>query len=204
MQDITARHWAMIAILGFIWGGTFMVIAIALEDYPPLTVACARTFLGASGLFSLMILTGRRLERPSLALLRSTTLIGLFSTAIPFLLLSWGMQYVPSAFAGVSMASVPLFILPLAHFFSDEKLVTRKLIGVLVGFSGALVLIGPGLAQLGQGTEPIAQIRLYQRRALLCHFIGSNTALPADRSAVFVHDDLGRRGYGFDPSDTLD
>ncbi|MFY0597732.1 MAG: DMT family transporter [Cognatishimia sp.] len=167
----TFKDWTSIALLGLVWGGTFMVIAIALEDYPPLTVACARTLLGAIGLYALMILTGRKFERLSGALLRSTILIGLFSTALPFLLLSWGMQHVPSAFAGVSMASVPLFILPLAHFFSDEKLILRKLIAVLVGFSGALILIGPGLAQLGQGAEPIAQIACIS--AALCYAVSS-------------------------------
>jgi len=167
----TFKDWTSIALLGLVWGGTFMVIAIALEDYPPLTVACARTLLGAVGLYALMIVTGRKFERPSGALLRSTILIGLFSTALPFLLLSWGMQHVPSAFAGVSMASVPLFILPLAHFFSDEKLIFRKFIAVLVGFSGALVLIGPGLAQLGQGAEPIAQIACIS--AALCYAVSS-------------------------------
>lgn len=167
----TAKDWISIGLLGLVWGGTFMVISIALEGYPPLTVACARTVLGALGLFSLMILTGRRFERPSKALLQSTAMIGLFSTAIPFLLLSWGMQHVPSAFAGVSMASVPLFILPLAHYFSDEKLIARKLIAVLVGFCGALVLIGPSLTQLGQGAEPIAQIACIS--AALCYAISS-------------------------------
>ena len=47
------------------------------------------------------------------------------------------------------MAAIPLMVLPLAHFFSDEPLNLRRFIGVLLGFAGALVLIGPGVMQLG-------------------------------------------------------
>jgi drug/metabolite transporter (DMT)-like permease len=71
--------------------------------------------------------------------------IGLLSTALPFFLLSWGQQYVPSAFAGISMAALPLFVLPLAHVFVDEPLTVRRSLGVVVGFIGAAVLIGPGV-----------------------------------------------------------
>lgn len=167
----TASSWLMVALLGFVWGGTFMVMAIALEGYPPLTVACARTVLGALGLLILLPLTGQRIPRITPQLASSILWIGLFSTAVPFALLSWGLSHVASAFAGVSMAAVPLFVLPLAHFFSDEKLIPRRLVGVLVGFSGALVLIGPGLANLGQGSEPLAQLACLA--AALCYAISS-------------------------------
>ncbi|TCL08632.1 drug/metabolite transporter (DMT)-like permease [Shimia isoporae] len=167
----TASSWFNIALLGFVWGGTFMVMAIALEGYPPMTVACARTVLGALGLLALLPLTGRKIPKITPSLARSILWIGLFSTAIPFVLLSWGLSHVPSAFAGVSMAAVPLFVLPLAHFFSDEKLIPRRLIGVLIGFCGALVLIGPGLANLGQGNEPLAQVACLT--AALCYAISS-------------------------------
>jgi len=84
--------------------------------------------------------------------------IGMMNTAVPFALLSWGQQHVPSAFAGISMAVLPLFVLPLAHFLSDEKMSTRKLIGVLLGCAGAIVLIGPGVLRIGTGLEPLGQI----------------------------------------------
>jgi len=150
--------WLSVLTLGLVWGGTFMVISVALEGYGPLTVACARTTLGAVALTALALGMGKRLPAGSLRLWVIVAGAGLLSTAVPFVLLSWGQQHVPSAFAGISMAAVPLFVLPLAHLFSDEPLVLRKATGVSVGFAGALVLIGPGLASLGQGAEPLAQL----------------------------------------------
>ncbi|MDG1341222.1 DMT family transporter [Thalassobium sp. R2A62] len=153
----TATNWLSIFLLGLIWGGTFMVVTIALEGYGPLTVACARTTLGAVSLLVLMWALGRPI--PLGTIVWGYLLItGILNTALPFALLSWGQQYVPSAFAGISMAALPLFVLPLAHFFTDEKLTTRKTIGVIVGFFGAAVLIGPNALRIGQGIEPIAQL----------------------------------------------
>ncbi len=167
----TKQDWIGVFSLGLIWGGTFMVVAMALEGYGPITVATSRTTLGALTLLLLMRITGRRFPTLTPALGGSILLIGVLSTAIPFMLLSWGQQFVPSAFAGLSMAAIPLMVLPLAHFFSDEPLNLRRFLGVCLGFSGALVLIGPGLLQLGQGTEPLAQMACIT--AALCYAVSS-------------------------------
>jgi drug/metabolite transporter (DMT)-like permease len=158
MQTPTLTNWLSILALGVIWGGTFMVVTIALRGYGPLTVACARTTLGALALLVLM----RTLKRPMPVLdgrmAKYLLAIGVLNTALPFALLSWGQQYVPSAFAGISMAALPLFVLPLSHFFSDEKLSTRNLCGVSLGFLGAVVLIGPSVLKIGTGWEPLGQL----------------------------------------------
>ncbi len=171
VEQPTKQDWSGVFTLGLIWGGTFMVVAMALEGYGPITVATSRTTLGAVTLLILMRITGRRLPVLTPELLTSIILIGILSTAVPFMLLSWGQQFVPSAFAGLSMAAIPLMVLPLAHFFSDEPLNLRRLIGVCLGFSGALILIGPGLAQLGQGAEPLAQLACVT--AALCYATSS-------------------------------
>ncbi len=154
----TPANWFSIFGLGLIWGGTFMVVSIALTGFGPLTVACARTSLGALALLTLMGVLRRPLPQLDRRMLKYLIVIGLMNTALPFALLSWGQQYVPSAFAGISMAALPLFVLPLAHIFSDEKLSPRKLIGVCFGFCGAIVLIGPGVLRIGTGMEPLGQI----------------------------------------------
>ena len=154
----TPANWLSIAALGLIWGATFMVVAIALEGYGPLTVACARTTLGAVALLALMVLLKRPLPEFTPQMRRYLIAIGLLNTALPFALLSWGQQYVPSAFAGISMAALPLFVLPLAHVFTDEKMSFRNTLGVIMGFTGAIVLIGPGVLRLGTGWEPLGQL----------------------------------------------
>ena len=153
----TPFNWLSIGLLGLIWGGTFMVVAIALEGYGPLTVACARTTLGAMTLLLLVRIMRRPMPK-DLSVWRYLAVIGVLNTALPFALLSWGQQFVPSAFAGISMAALPLFVFPLAHAFSDEKMSLRKSLGVVIGFAGAAVLVGPGAFDFSQGSLALPQL----------------------------------------------
>ena len=98
-QQPTLFNWLSIVALGLIWGGTFMVVAIALEGYGPLTVAYARVTLGAVALVGLMVALKRPVPKLSGRLIKYLVIIGLLNSAIPFALLSWGQQFVQSAFA---------------------------------------------------------------------------------------------------------
>ncbi|SLN66611.1 EamA-like transporter family protein [Roseisalinus antarcticus] len=174
MPQPTPANWLAILFLGLIWGGTFMVVEVALAGgYGPVTIACARVSLGAAAMLVLMAVLRRPF--PSAAVVASVWPyllgIGIFSSALPFFLFSWGQQYVPSAFAGLSTTAVPLFVLPLAHVFSDEPMSLRKSLGTVLGFVGAMVLIGPGLANIGQGAEPLGQVACLG--AALCYAAGS-------------------------------
>lgn len=168
-QAPTLTNWLHLLTLGIIWGGTFMFISIALRDYGPITVACARTTLGAVSLLVLMRFSGAK--GPSKEAIPALIKIGLFSTAIPFMLLSWGLTHVPSSLAGISMASVPLFVLPLAHVFSDEPMKVSGVAGMVTGFIGIVVLIGPSALSLGQGVEFLGQLACFG--AALCYAISS-------------------------------
>ena len=158
------RHWAIIVILGIVWAATFPAIALALEGYRPLTVAAARCALAAAALVPVMLLL--RLRPPGwrgpverrvwLHLLG----MAVFSTALPYGLVAWGQQYVASGFAGVSMATVPLFVLPLAHFLvPGEQMTPGKAAGFALGFAGVLVLLGPGaLRSAGAELEGLGRL----------------------------------------------
>lgn len=145
MPDITPRSWLMIAILGFTWGGTFLIIEIALRGITPFWLAASRITFGAALTVLVWQMRGGKLFEAPLAPAqrRDLAVIGLLSSAIPFMLLSWGQQFVTSGFAGVSMASVPLIVLPLAHFFvPGERMSWRRFLGFIAGFAGVALLIG--------------------------------------------------------------
>lgn len=138
----TLGNWLTIIGLSIVWGGTFMVTALALDGYGPLTVACARTTLAAVSLLIFLRISGRQLPRDPQQW-AFVVPVGICSTALPFFLLSWGQQWVTTSFAGLSMAAVPLFVLPLAHFFSDEQLTPRKALGFGLGFVGVALVLAP-------------------------------------------------------------
>ncbi|WP_240705153.1 DMT family transporter [Pacificoceanicola onchidii] len=173
--EITPKSWAMVLALGLVWGATFMFIDIALEGITPYWLAAGRIGFATVLTVAVWLWMGGRLflteERAWGAMLN----VGLLSTAVPFMLLSWGLQYVTSGFAGVSMATVALMVLPLAHFLvPGEQMTLRRLIGFLIGFVGVAVLIGPeALAPSGSALEPFG--RLACVAAASCYAISSVT-----------------------------
>ena len=171
-QSPTLTNWIFLIILGVIWGASFMAVNLALDSFGPLSVAAGRLSLGAICLYVLMRMRGYRL--PPLGRVWIFIIgMGIFTNALPFSLLSWGQQSVPSAFAGVSMAIVPLFTLPLAFLLvPGEHLPPRKIIGFLIGFVGMLLLIGVNdiAAALGSGT---LLPKLACVAAAACYAIGS-------------------------------
>ena len=135
----------MIIILGFTWGGTFLITEIALEGITPFWLAAGRISFASLLMYAIWKARGAPLfaEKPSNSIKVNMIIMGALSSAIPFMLLAWGQQYVTGGFAGVSMAAVALMVLPLAHFLvPGEQLTWRKSLGFLIGFAGVVVLIG--------------------------------------------------------------
>ncbi|MEL6564403.1 MAG: DMT family transporter [Pseudomonadota bacterium] len=153
--QITPLSWLMVATLGLTWGGTFLVTELALERLTPFWLAAGRIGFASVLMIVIWAAMGFRLfsAPPTRGALTALTTIGALSSAVPFMMLAWGQQFVTSGFAGVSMASVALIVLPLAHFLvPGEQLTWRKTLGFLIGFAGVCVLLG-GQAFEATGTR---------------------------------------------------
>lgn len=159
--EITRASWLMIGLLGLVWGASFLFIEVALTGITPFWLAAARIAFAALLMSLIWGLRGWTLfgesRRDTWPILLT---VGALSTAVPFMLLSWGQQYVTSGFAGVSMAAVALIVLPLAHFLvPGEHLTLRKALGFLLGFAGVVVLIGgQAFASTGAALETFGRL----------------------------------------------
>lgn len=143
-------QWGAIALLGITWGATFLGIGIALEGFTPLQVAAGRLLIGGAALLALAALTRDTEPEPQGARWPYLLFIGSIGAALPFFLLSWGQLHVSSGFAGVTMASVALLVLPLSHaFVPGERMTSWKVGGVAVGFAGVLALFSDQLSGSG-------------------------------------------------------
>ena len=172
---ITWSSWAMVATLGLTWGGTFLVTEVALEGITPFWLAAGRIGFAALLMMGIWSALGLRLfsTPPSRNTQIALLAIGGFSTAIPFMLLAWGQQYVTGGFAGVSMASVALIVLPLSHFFvAGERMTWRRTLGFVIGFVGVCILIG-GQAFESSGASLETAGRLACVSAACCYGISS-------------------------------
>ena len=142
--DITAKSWLMILTLGLVWGGTFLFQNLALRTTPPFWVATARIGFAMVLTYLVWRWRGGRMFTTSQTDWPRLIFVSLTSSAIPFMFLSWGQQFVTSAFTGVSMATVALFVLPMAHVMvPGERMTLRRSLGFVLGFAGVLLLLGP-------------------------------------------------------------
>ncbi len=181
--EITATSWAMVVTLGLVWGATFLVIELALPGITPFWLAAGRIVFATVLTAAIWLWQGGRLflepARPADWL--NLAFVGALSSALPFMAISWGQQYVTAGFTGVAMASVALMVLPLAHvLIPSERLTPRKMLGFVVGFLGVCVLIGPGaFASTGAAGELAG--RLACLFAAACYAVSSVTMrrLPA-------------------------
>ncbi len=147
-----ATDYMLLVALAAIWGGSFMLIKLAIDTVPPVTVTAARVVVGALLFVAIVIASGRRLPTGRRFWV-TATLSGFFGLALPFSLISWGEARIDAGLAAILMAGMPLMTLILARFAANEPFTLNKLIGVGLGIVGLVILIGPEkLAALGGDT----------------------------------------------------
>jgi drug/metabolite transporter (DMT)-like permease len=151
------KHWFAFILLGVVWSASFLWIKIAVQEVGPFLLVGFRVVFGAlTGILATILL---RTAWPRDRLTWITyTILGVTSVAIPFVLISWGEQTIDSAVASILNASVPLFTILIAHFsLRDDRMTFQKMLGLLVGFAGVVVLLSKDL-QPGANNSIIGQL----------------------------------------------
>lgn len=154
---MSAADWLLLVCLSVLWGGSFFFAKVAVEDLPPLTLALGRVAIAAAILAVLARTRGESLA-PLAQAWPAFAVLGLLNCAIPFSLIFWGQTHIPSGLASILNATTPIFTVLVAHVATrDEKLTGAKLVGVVAGFLGVAVMLGPG-ALTGIGADVWAQL----------------------------------------------
>lgn len=156
-QGLEAR--LLLLGLAIAWGTAFLFTGVAVVEVSPELLVAARLGVAAAALNLARVALGRALPREPRVWLRLVP-VAVTGSVLPFWLISWGQQEVPSGLAGVLMAVSPLVTVGLAHFtVSSEPLDARRLLGVVLGLGGVVALFGPqSLAGLGSADSLLHQL----------------------------------------------
>ncbi|MEM7112824.1 MAG: EamA family transporter [Chloroflexota bacterium] len=166
----TWKNILLLFIPGALWGSSFLLTEIVLESMPPVTFTTVRNLLTAIGLVGLLYWKNGRLPTAWRSWF-DYLLLGLFNTAIPFVLISWGQLYIDSGLASILVSTMPLFTIILAHFFtSSERITLTKFVGIMLGLVGIVVLIDPSALE-GLGQNMLGQLAVIG--AAICYAIGA-------------------------------
>lgn len=147
-MKVTRVPWQVkFTALAFIWGSSFLLMKIGLRSLAPLQISGLRILSGASVLLLLLTASRGRLPR-DLGTWVHLMVTGFFLGSLPFSLFALGEERVSSALAGIGNSITPIATVALSLLLlPTDKIGARKIIGVLIGFVGVLVVMQPWQSQ---------------------------------------------------------
>ena len=138
--------------LGLIWGSAYLAVEVVGTAVGPLTLVALRLLIGAV-VISVVVRARQRPAVPAAAW-PHIVVVAITGLVVPFSLITWSQRDIDAGLASVFNAATPLFTLVLAGLaLGDESVSVRRLVGVLVGFGGVIVVVGGGIHG---GGEPLA------------------------------------------------
>jgi drug/metabolite transporter (DMT)-like permease len=138
---MTLRTLILFSILCVFWGIPYFFIKLALVDISPACIAWGRITLGAIVLVP--VAWHRGALWPALRHKGAIVAFAILELVIPFTLIAQGERWLSSSMTGVLVATVPLTVVMIAPLFGvREHLSARRLVGLVVGFIGIVVLLG--------------------------------------------------------------
>ena len=140
MKTERVKVWIGFVIVSWVWGSTWLAIKIGLQSVPPLYGSGIRFLI--AGLILFTIVRARNLTIPISVDLRRLYIVVIFLTyAIPFGVVYWCQQFIPSGLSSILFGAYPLWVALLSHvILENERLDVYKAIGIMLGFVGVVVI----------------------------------------------------------------
>jgi drug/metabolite transporter (DMT)-like permease len=155
-----------LAVLGAIWGGSFLFMRVAATDFGPVPLVEMRLSLGALILLP-FLWQARALFTPRLWLIIAC--IATINSVIPFALFAWAAERAPAGIGAISNAMTVMFTALVAFIFYGERISGRRALGLAAGFAGVVFLASGKVA--GASVWPAA---LAGTAAALLYGVGIN------------------------------
>ena len=149
-------EFALLILLGILWGVPFALTKISLTTIPPITLVTARVLIAAATLWTIIGLSGYKIPNPK-GLIGRLFLQGVVTCVLPYTLIAYGQQSVDSALAAILNSTAPLFVCLISVIWIRNERVTRERLSVVL-IAGASALAGLGQAMVGQAAILLATI----------------------------------------------
>lgn len=129
----------------FLWGTAFLLMKLIGTDIGPVPLAAVRGLMGAALIGGWFLICGRNIL-PRGREWRDWAMLGLVQGAVPNTLTVHALTQISAGMTSLIQASTPLIVAVLAQaMFADERLTWRRGAGVLLGFAGMAILLGPAV-----------------------------------------------------------
>lgn len=155
----TQRDWVTLIVLALMWGTSYAFIKLGVQTLPTFTLIATRLFIGFVFLATVVAIAREPLPRNPRVYMH-LLVMAIVNIVIPFYLITTAERSVDSAIAAIINGAVPLVVILLAALFlHDEPITLGRLIGLLIGYAGVIVIVSPGLGS-STGSEISGELAL--------------------------------------------
>ncbi|MEW5844461.1 MAG: EamA family transporter [Bacteroidota bacterium] len=145
MKNESLKVFSGYVLICLIWGSTWMAIRIGLDSLTPIFSAGLRFSSAAVFVFLMMKFRKITLQK-DLHSVKLYLILGFFSFIIPYGLVYWGEQFIPSGLTSIIFAVMPFFVILFSKIFIPESAVGRdQILGSVIGFGGIVIIFSEDL-----------------------------------------------------------
>ena len=138
------KNWTLVFLLGFLWGASFLFVEILLNYISPFMIVYLRVSLASLILILYLIISKIKFQF-SFLLVFNFFIMGMLNNVFPFLLITYGQQTVSGGLASILNANTSFLTILLASLIlKNEPLTKSRIIGVLIGVIGVIIVVGYG------------------------------------------------------------
>jgi drug/metabolite transporter (DMT)-like permease len=184
---MSRRGWSLFLLVGFLWGIPYLFIKVAVDKetgFPPAVVVFGRVLIGAAILLPIAIKDGSL--KKAFSGIKYIAFYALLEMIGPWILIGTAEQTISSGLAGLLVASVPIWSTIITSFYGDKSVWHyKRLIGMLVGFVGVILVVG--IESITGSSSPLAIAMMLAASMLYAYaIIMIRRALP-DGSGVAIN-----------------
>ena len=148
---MSLRDWALVVLVGCLFGSSFLLIVIVLQEVGPLTIGAGRSLVAAVACWAFLLLARKPLPTDP-RLIGKLCLLGLFSYGVPFVLMPISQRFIPTSLVAIINLLLPIATLGVSHFWpGGERATPVRAIGAFIGLAGACILTLPTLTAMEAG-----------------------------------------------------
>jgi len=166
---MTLRYALELLLLAAIWGASFIFMRIGSPEFGPILYMAVRTLIASLFLLPLVYIAKKQVVLKGFK--TKIFIVGLFNTAIPFVLFGYAILTLSGGLTSVLNATTPMFGAIVAYLWFREKMTMLASTGLLIGFIGVYLLM---LDKIGLGQQNILLPTLAALLASLCYGISAN------------------------------
>jgi len=134
-------EYLLLVLLSVMWGSSYLFIAVALEEIPPITLIAIRVSVSALFLILVMRWKGESLPTDP-TIWRGLFILAIFNSIGAWTVLAWGQKYVDSSLASILNSTPPIFVVLFSVLIGRKAGGLRAGLGVLSGLAGVILIVG--------------------------------------------------------------